>query len=204
MDKEAIKAAVEALIHTTRYVEQKKYVLETVENWDKRQIRFAGEDEPLNALVDLGVESQEALANVLTLIERKRRLVPTARKIDYQRDYMRQRRLRLTKAVKLEEIVRGKRLTKDERDAYKAATLAGWIKRREDVLAKNPEANWKQRNELVATFWEQVDRQLETDLAEAQKVLDAPGHRKVRVVQVRQPKSILGQKLQDALTKRKR
>ena len=202
MDKAAVKMAVEYLIETKRYVEQKKYVLETVNNWSKRQIRFMGEDAALNPLVDLGLDSSEALQNIFALIERKRRTVPTAKKMDYQRDYMRQRRQRIMKGIKLEEIVRGKRMTDTERTAYSATLLAGWTKRREELITKHPEASWKERNELVGQFWESVDKQLDNDLAEAEKVLAAPGHRKVRTVQIRQPKGILGQKLQAALTKK--
>lgn len=204
MDKEAVKAAVEYLIETKRYVEQKKYVLETIHNWPKRQIRFNGEDAPMNVLVDLGLDSAEALTNVFALIERKRRTVPTAKKMDYQRDYMRQRRHRIMKAIKLEEIVRGKRMTDAERTTYSASVLAGWTKRREEAIAKHPEASWKERNQIAGEFWESVDKQLDNDLVEAQKVLEAPGHRKVRTVQIRQPKGILGQKLQEALTKKPR
>lgn len=200
MDKAAVKAAVEYLIETKRYVEQKKYVLETISNWSKRQIRFAGEDAPMNALVELGLDSEEALTNVLALVERKRRTVPNSKKMDYQRDYMRQRRQRIVKALKLEEIVRGAKMTEADRAAYSAATLAEWTKRREAVIAKHPEASWKERNEIAGQFWESVDKQLEHDLAEAKKVLDAPGHRKVRTVQIRQPKGILGEKLKEALT----
>ena len=151
MDKAAVKVAVEYLIETKRYVEQKKYVLETISNWSKRQIRFAGEDAPMNALVDLGLDSEEALTNVLALVERKRRTVPNSKKMDYQRDYMRQRRQRIVKALKLEEIVRGTKMTEAERTAYSAATLAEWTKRREAVIAKHPEASWKERNEIAGS-----------------------------------------------------
>lgn len=204
MDKTAVKSAVESLIETKRYVEQKKYILETIANWPKRQIRFAGDDEPLNVLVDLGLESQEALTNVLALVERKRRETPTSKKMDYQRDYMRQRRQRIVKAIKLEEIVRGKKLDETARAAYSATVMAQWTKQREEAIAKKPNATWKERNEIAAQFWQKVDEQLDHDLNEATKVLEAPGHRKVRTVQIRQPKGILGQKLQEALTAKKR
>ena len=204
MDKAAVKAAVECLIETSRYVEQKKYVLETISNWPRRQVRFAGDDEPLNALVDLGLDSSEALTNVFALIERKRRSVPTSKKMDYQRDYMRQRRQRIMKAIRLEEIVRGKKLDDKARAAYTATIMAEWTKRREEAIKQNPNASWAERNVISGKFWESVDNQLDRDLEEAKKVLDAPGHRKVRTVQIRQPKGILGQKLQEAITKRKR
>lgn len=200
MDKEAVKSAVEYLIGIKRYVEQKKYVLETISNWPKRQILFVGDDAPMNALVELGLDSNEALVNVFALIERKRKTVPNSKKMDYQRDYMRQRRQRIVKATKLEEIVRGKRMSDTERVAYQAMLLADWTKRREAAIAKHPEATWKEKNELAGTFWESVDKQLERDLTEANKVLASPGHRKVRTVQVRQPKGILGEKLKEALT----
>lgn len=203
MDKSAIKTAVECLIKTNRYIEQKKYIVETVTNWDKRQIRFVGDDEPLNALVDLGLESQEALDNVFALVERKRRTIPTAKKMDYQRDYMRQRRRRIMIATKLEQIVSGKKMDKDERDVFAATLMADWTKQREAELAKYPSADWKERNDIVGQFWEAIDRRLEAEYAKAYAVLDAPNHRVVRKVQVRKPVGILGEKLTSALNKRK-
>jgi hypothetical protein len=204
MDKSAIKVAVEALIKTKRYIEQKKYVLDTVESWSKRQIRFVGDDEPLNAMVDLGLESREALANVFALIERKRRAIPTAKKMDYQRDYMRQRRHRLMSAIKIEQIITGKKMTAEEKAAFSAALLADWTKQREAELAKYPEADWKERNVIVGHFWEAIDNRLNAELAKANSVLDTPTHRKVRKVQVRKPVGILGEKLQSALDRRTR
>lgn len=203
MDKSAIKTAVECLIKTTRYIEQKKYVIETVDGWSKRQIRFVGEDDPLNALVDLGLESTEALDNVFALIERKRRAIPRVKKIDYQRDYMRQRRKRIMLATRLEQIVSGKKMDADERAAFGVAVMAEWTKQREDELAKFPAADWKERNEIVAQFWETIDRRLEQEYNQAESVLDAPNHRKVRKVQVTKPVGILGEKLHTALKKRK-
>ena len=204
MDKSAIKAAVESLIKTTRYIEQKKYITETVENWSKRQIQFVGDDAPLNALVDLGVESEEALDNVFALIERKRRAIPTVKKMDYQRDYMRQRRKRVMIATKLEQISTGKKMDAEQRAAFAAVLIADWTKKREQELAKYPEADWKERNEIVGRFWEAIDTRLESEFAKASSVLDAPGHRVVRKVQVRKPVGILGEKLQSALVSRKR
>lgn len=202
MDKEALKVAVEHLIKTKRYIEQKKYVLETVAGWSKRQIRFVGEDEPLNALVSLGIESEEALDNVFALIERKRRAIPSAKKIDYQRDYMRQRRKRVMLATKLEQIVTGTKLDADGRAAFAATQMAEWTKQRENELAKFPNADWTERNEIVAKFWEGVDRRLESEYAKASSVLDTPTHRKVRKVQVNKPVGILGEKLTAAFGKK--
>lgn len=202
MDKEAIKTAVESLIKTARYIEQKKYVLETVEGWSKRQIRFVGNDEALNCLVDLGVESEQALQNIFALVERKRRSVPTAKKVDYQRDYMRQRRKRVMLATKLEEIVSGKRLAGEERTAFAATLVAEWTKQRELELEKFPTADWKERNEIVADFWETIDRRLEAEFEKATSVLDTPTHRKVRKVQVTKPVGILGEKLTSAFSKK--
>lgn len=202
MDKEALKAAVEHLIKTKRYIEQKKYVQETVAGWSKRQIRFVGEDESLNALVDLGNESTEALDNVFALIERKRRAIPSAKKIDYQRDYMRQRRKRIMLATKLEQIVTGKKMNLDERTAFSATIVANWTRQREEVLAQYPEADWTERNEIVGKFWESIDRRLEAEFAKASSVLDTPTHRKVRKVQVNKPVGILGEKLTAAFGKK--
>lgn len=203
MDKSAIKTAVECLIKTNRYIEQKKYITETVAGWEKRQIRFAGEDEALNALVELGLESQEALDNVFALIERKRRTIPTAKKMDYQRDYMRQRRHRISLAIKLDQIVTGQKLNADERAAFAAALMADWTTQRELELAKYPNADWKERNEIAGRFWESIDHRLEDEFAKATAVLDSPNHRVVRKVQVSKPVGIIGEKLIKALKKRK-
>lgn len=204
MDKAALKTAVEYLIGCTKYIEARRSINEAVDLWAKRPMTFAGDLAVLNPLIDLGVASPEALANVFALVERKRRTAPSARKVDYQRDYMRQRRVRINKAVRLEEIVRGKRMTPEERKAYGIATLANWIKQRQEWLGQHSDASWKERNELAGQFWKKVDDQLDHDLSEAEKVLAAPGHRKVRRLDVREPKGVLGQKLKEALDKRRR
>ena len=204
MDKESIKTAVKALIKTPRYTDQKRYILETVAKWPKRQVILAGEDAQYNPLVALGVESLDALNNVFTLAERKRRLSAPVKKIDYQRDYMRQRRKRLMTAIKLEQIVSGKKMDAEERDAYGAMVLSEWTKQREEELAKFPDADWKERNVIVAKFWEKIDRRLDTEYNKALAIMDAPNHRVVRKVQVKKPVGILGEKLESALKNRKR
>ena len=204
MDKQAVKAAVESLIETTQYLSIRRAFDELIRTWDKWPTRFAENMAVYNALVDLGRESPDALANVYALVERKRRGVPAAKKVDYQRDYMRQRRVRVNKAIELEEIVRGKPMGADERKAYGIAVLADWMRQRQEMLAKHPEASWKDRNELVGKFWEELEARLDNELEEAHKVLEAPGHRKVRKIDLRQPKGVLGQKLKEALASKRK
>jgi hypothetical protein len=118
-------------------------------------------------------------------------------------DLMRQRRLRIKLAIKLEEIVTGQKLDAEARAAFGAAILADWVKQRELELAKYPAADWKERNEIVGRFWETIDRRLEDEYNKAVSVLETPNHRVLRKVQVRKPVGILGEKLTNALDKRK-
>jgi hypothetical protein len=204
MDKAALREAAELLIQTSEYISLRRQIKEMVAMHQKRETVFAGGLISLNVLIDLGVRSESALENFFAMVERKRRVTPSIRKVDYQRDYMRQRRTRLANAVRLEEIVRSKQLTPVERRAYEAATLAAWMAKRDELLAAKPDADWKTRNRIVGEFWLSVDRQLAHDLEEAEKVLAYPGGRRRRIVRVdKRPTTVLGRQLYDALKGKK-
>lgn len=187
MDRQALKEAVQLLIESSEYHVLRKEIVEMIAQWPRRQLMFGGDYIALNSLIDLGLQSRESLDNLFQLVERKRKLVPNSKKVDYQRDYMRQRRQRQLKAVKLEEIVRGKPMTTQEKNAYMAAVWAEWMTRRNDYLKGFPDADWKRRNELTGQFWESIDKALEKELDEATKVLGYPDGRKKRVVKVEKP-----------------
>jgi hypothetical protein len=202
MDRTTLKQAVEMLIASDEYSSIRREVVDMVSS--DRPKRFADNLETLNSLIELGKDSMEALNNVFSLIERKRRERPSVRKSDYQRDYMRQRRKRIAKAVELESIMRGKAMSPDEKSSFIAAISADWMTKRDKALAQHPEANWTERNRISGDFWQYIDSQLDTELAEAKRILDTPNRRVRRVVRVEhQPKTELGKKLKDALSKRK-
>lgn len=167
MDKEEIKVAVDLLVDTNNYAALKKALRELIETKESLPRRFAGELAPLNALIGLSNISEEAFENVLALVETKRKVTPETGKVDYQRDYMRQRRARLATALKIEEMERGKSLSPEARKKFKDNQQVVWQKARDAYIASHGELDWKERNLVTSDFWEKIDAQLEQHLVDA-------------------------------------
>lgn len=183
-NKQQIAEAVNLLIAEDHYTKRIKQILEIVEDWDDSPRVFADRLASLNALVDIGLDDMANLQELFTLVENRRKLVPLMKKVDYQRNLMREKRERLAKAVKLEELVRGKTLTQLERERYKKSMNGKWTKEKTAYIAAKGELSWKARNEVTREFWEKIDAQLTKDLAEAERVLDRAPVKRKRTVKV--------------------
>jgi len=190
MDKTKIAAGLSLLISSTAFVRRVAQIKDIVVNWDDTPMLFGGALEPLNALVDVGLTNPEVLDKLVALAQQKRRAVPQSKRVDYQRELMREKRERLTKAIQLEELVRGNPLTADKRDQYKRVTQTAWMRERNEFIASKGNLTWKERNEAANEYWRRVDDKLEKDLAEAKAVLDRPPAKRKRLVQVEHPKPV--------------
>lgn len=188
MDKQKIAAALSILAGTRQFVQRVKQIEEILDGWENTQLLFGGPLEPFNALVEVGLHNREAFGKLIDLARTKRRSLPDAKRVDYQRELMREKRERLDRAVRLEELVRGARLTGDKRAAYKKATQERWMNERNAFITGKGNLSWKERNEAANEFWSLVDQRLNKDIAEAQAVLDRPPVKRKRTVQVAQPK----------------
>lgn len=184
MDKQQIADAVNLLIAEDHYTKRLKQITEIVEDWDDSPRVFAAKLSPLNALVDIGLDDMANLQELFTLVESRRKLVPLMKKVDYQRNLMREKRERLARVLKLEEMVRGKPLTPAEKDRYKMDTNARWSKDKAAYIASKGELSWKARNEATREYWAKIDAQLTKDLAEAERVLAHGPVKRRRTVKV--------------------
>lgn len=187
MDKARLAAALSLLINSKSFLQKVRKIEEIIADWNETPLLFGGALEPLNALVDVGLTNRAALDKLVKLAESKRRAIPEAKRVDYQRNLMREKRERLYKAVKLEELVRGTPLKGAAKTKYMNETQARWMKERAAFIAQKGDLTWKQRNDAANEFWAHVDAQLEHDLVEAKQVLDKPPMKRKQVVKVEKP-----------------
>lgn len=205
MDKQRIAAALSILIGAKHFMQRVRQLEELIENWSESPLLFGGALEPLNSLIDVGLADRVAFGKLIALAQAKRREVPAAKKVDYQRELMREKRERVDRAIRLEELVRGAPLRGEIRAWYKKDLQQRWMRERNEFIAKKGNLSWKQRNEAAGEYWAKVDAQLLRDLAEAQAVLDRPPVKRKRVVKVAKPqRNTAMQKAFDQASSRKR
>lgn len=202
MDKQRIAAALTILIGAKHFMQRVRQLEELIDNWSESPLLFGGVLEPLNSLIDVGLADRVAFGKLIALAQAKRREVPAAKKVDYQRELMREKRERVDRAVRLEELVRGSPLRGEVRARYKKDLQQRWMRERNEFIARKGNLSWKQRNEAAGEYWAKVDAQLLRDLAEAQAVLDRPPVKRKRVVKVDNPKPVTA--LSRAMEKAKR
>lgn len=201
VDRTVLKEAVNFLIASRDYVALVKEIESIRDNWEERRVYFGGDKECLNSMVQLCITDEDGYDRVCNLIAEKRKLVPEAKRNDYQRDFMRQLRARVAKAIKIECIVEGrKHFTPDEKRVREQKLKRVWADRKEQFFADQGDLSWKERNEQAKVFWEGIDIELEQMLQEA---IELEGHqpvKKKRVVKVdREPKTEFGNKLKSAI-----
>lgn len=187
MDKERIADGLTLLANTKEFAKRVKQLHDIIADWEDTPLLFGGALEPLNALIDVGLAKPEALGKLIELAEKKRRSVPETKRIDYQRELMREKRERLYRAVELEELVRGSPLKGAARQRYMTEKQARWMDERAAFIESKGVLSWKERNEAAGQFWRQVDEQLARDLDEAKAVLGRPPAKRKRVVKLAKP-----------------
>lgn len=174
MDKAKIAEGLSLLVETKAFAQRVRQINQIVDEWEQAPLVFAGTLEPLNALVDVGLTNRPALVKLITLAASKRRSVPLTKRVDYQRELMREKRERVYRAIKLEELVRGVPLRGEQRKVYMRDVQTKWMKDRNAFIAAKGDLSWKDRNEAAGEFWRQLDAQLAKDLEEAQHLSDKP------------------------------
>jgi hypothetical protein len=168
MASQRVVEAVNYLIEAPNYAALINEITKIIETWDTHPMVYGGKLTCLNALIDVGLQNREAFERVVKLIEEKRRLLPKIRRVDYQRDLMRERRARMAKALELHEALHGQ-LRGAARMAQMQAIQDRWAKARDNFLAGKGEMNFTQRNDAIREFWEGIDRNLDKNLADARK-----------------------------------
>lgn len=201
VDRTVLKEAVNFLIASRDYVALVKEIESIRENWEDRRVYFGGDKESLNAMVQLAITDEDGYYRVRHLIDEKRKLVPEAKRNDYQREFMRQLRARVAKAIKIECMAEGrKHFSPDEKREREQRLRRVWADRKEKFLAEQGDLSWKERNEVAKIFWEGIDIELEEMY---QSATELEGHRPVkkkRVVKIdHAPKTEFGNKLKSAI-----
>lgn len=170
MDKEKVVEAVNFLIQSDNYTRLINEVTEIIEQWDQHPMAYDGKLKCLNAMIDVGLESRDAFEKLVDLIERKRRLVPVIKRVDYQRDLMRERRARFAKAMELQELRSGKKLKNAaERKKLTDKLRKQWAADRAKFISDKGRLSWKERNVASGKFWDELDNKLDVELRDARK-----------------------------------
>lgn len=163
-----VVAAVNTLIDAPNYASLANEMTRIIETWDTHPMVYGGQLACLNALLDVGLQDRGAFERLLALAEEKRKLQPKARQLTYQRDLMRDRRARMSKAIELHELQVGP--MRGAARMQEMQNIQGrWAKARQKTISDLGDIAWKDRNDAVARFWETIDRNLDINLAAARK-----------------------------------
>jgi hypothetical protein len=159
--------------------------------------RFTGEREILNPLLNLAMSNRDQFLRVVSLIESKRAAAgasplsappdTTYDKTSYMREFMAQKRERERRAVEIENMMRGDRspLKGRARLEFMQTQSARWKAQRDDMLAAAKQRAGSQglkraqEQDLIAQFWQRIDRELD-ELEQLARAELQPGARKAR------------------------
>ena len=169
--KQDVVEAVNYLIHNKDSTTRIKELEDILDRWEDRPMIYAGHLIPLNALIDIGLEDREAFNRLIQLVYERRKLVPMLKRVDYQRELMRERRARLAKAVELQELRHGK-MDKKTKARFQKEIQERWREAQEQFLRRKGRLSWAERNEARAEFWQMIDKNLDENIrAEREKKL---------------------------------
>lgn len=166
--KQQIVEAMNHLITSSNYAKLINEMTQIIEKWDSQPAVYSGHMAALNPIIDIGLQNRDAFEKLLKLVEQKRRLAPTTKRADYQRQLMRERRARLSKALELEELSQGPLTTSRKRELEKHLSST-WGEARRKFIAEKGEISWAERNQASHEFWDNIDRQLDTSLQSARR-----------------------------------
>ena len=169
MDKQKITTALNHLIAAPNYSKLVNEMTGIIERWDTQPMAYGGQFALLNTLLDVGLENRDAFEQLLKLAERKRKLAPHTRRTDYQRDLMRDRRARMSKAIELSELTTGP-LSLSARSERQHDLQDRWAEARQKFVDDKGDLSWAERNAASREFWEQLDATLDANLRAQRKV----------------------------------
>ena len=153
--KEELQEAINLLIYSEEYTTLKRDIMTLAR---MRYGVFSGQVAPLTALVNLArYQGFHALDKAWEIIERKRYEVESQdadfRDRMYQRQYMAERRKRLSAALEAYELCAGGRIPTEHRRLFKETILKVWTDRKEQ--------RWGAKNggsrEQSQRFWADID-----------------------------------------------
>lgn len=168
MHRLQVAEAVNFLIQAPNYGSLINELTQIIERWDTRPMVYEGRLKCLNAMIETGLQSRAAFEALLKLIEEKRKQLPQAKRVDYQRELMRERRARTAKALELHELHNG-RLRGSLRTQFIGDLQKRWQAERARFISAKGELTWAERNAAANEFWEMVDRNLDANIIDARR-----------------------------------
>lgn len=196
------RQAVQMLVHVSHFDDYVKTLKKHVAK--PRALPYKGDKEVLNELVKIGRQSAGALDKLLEVAAFKRDDKNT-KAVNYQRQFMAQKRQRDLKVIHFEQMMKGKKLSLEERRQLLMKQYEVWNKEREQFLTMHGDVSWKERNTLIRDFWKMKEDELDELIKEAGQAQEKHQlHKNKRTVEVRPPKeTVMKQALKKALDKRK-
>ncbi|TDN70475.1 hypothetical protein [Paraburkholderia sp. BL10I2N1] len=170
-DLERARLAVEYLISTQYFPQRVKGLRHAVRK--PRALPYSGEAEPLNELLVIGRQNEQAMENLISVAQYKRGAQSRG---EYQRRFMKQQRDRWAKAVQLEERLFGKKLSLDERNILTREVQATWMEERDAYIEMRAaqqkiqfgtDASFEDRHMFIDQFWDRKDKELDAMLNES-------------------------------------
>lgn len=192
IDFERVRDAVQFLVDTPYYHHYVRRVRSTAQR--PRALPYRDKEEPLNELLRLGRINLQAMENLLAVAQYKR---DDNSRAAYQRKFMAAKRQRDRKVIELEQLLLGRKLSKDEQRQALLKQYDIWNRERDRMLSSLGTVPWEEENQHRADFWAAKEREIEAliEEAKAQPVVHRKPPKRVVVVPAPAPKTAFGQKL---------
>lgn len=168
-DIKRVQEATAYLITAPRHKRLVGEIRKAVEEYDSHPRAFTGTLEHLNSLIEIGLESPQALERIFALVAEKRALAQKLKRNDYQREFMLAARTRRYKAAELQELVRGPFPSAAERNRHMNETHKRWMRALDEHLSKQGPLSWWARVEEKRKFWADIDAKLDANLEDARR-----------------------------------
>jgi hypothetical protein len=127
-----------------------------------RSMPFKEDMEHLNELIKIGRQSEQALNNLLELVQYKRGDAAT-----YMREFMRAKRARDAKYLAFWMLENGKKLDRDEQRKVLIEKYFEWHAKKREFLEPYGNISYEERNALYKMFWSEIDKDLTAKLEKA-------------------------------------
>ena len=196
------RKAVQLLVYVSHFDDYVKTLKKHVAK--PRAMPYKGDKEALNELLKIGRQDLGALERLIEVAAFKRDDKAT-KAVEYQRQFMAQKRQRDQKAIHFEEMMKGKKLSLEERRQLLIKQYEVWNKERDQFLSTQGDVSWKERNALIRDYWKMKEDEMNELIKEAEKAQATHQlHKNKRTVEVRPPRvTTMGNAMKKALDKRK-
>lgn len=195
------KQAVQMLVHVSHFDDYVKTLKKHVAK--PRAMPYKGDKEVLNELLKIGRQDVGALDRLIE-VARFKRDDKNTKAVEYQRQFMAAKRQRDLKAIHFEEMMKGKKLSLEERRKLLLKQYEVWNKEKDQFLATQGDVSWKERNTLIREYWKMKEEELDDLIKEAQSAQAKHElHKNKRVVEVPPKPTVMRQAMKKALDKRK-